>query len=102
VNRVAAHRAGPTQTHALLPGSPARDAALDADCPGVDQRGYARPADGDGDFVARCDVGAYEANAALPVEIPALGGVGLGVLVLLIAGAGCLRLRRRAPFSTHC
>ncbi len=43
---------GPTQTHALLSGSPAIDAANDALCPATDQRGVARD--------AACDVGAYE------------------------------------------
>ena len=51
---------GDTATHALLRGSPAIDAADDAACPATDQRGFGRPADGDGDGVAGCDVGAYE------------------------------------------
>jgi hypothetical protein len=48
---------GPTPTHALLPGSPAIDAA-GSDCPppGTDQRGAARPQG------AACDIGAYEAG----------------------------------------
>jgi hypothetical protein len=49
---------GPTKTHALLPGSSAIDA--DDDCPPTDQRGVARPQDGDGDGVAWCDAGAFE------------------------------------------
>lgn len=32
-------------------------------CPAVDQRGFPRPADGDGDGTARCDTGAFELNA---------------------------------------
>lgn len=48
---------GPTNTHALLPGSPAIDAGDDAACAappvsGVDQRGIARPQG------AHCDIGA--------------------------------------------
>jgi beta-glucanase (GH16 family) len=43
---------GPTLTHALLPGSPAIDAADTAVCPTEDQRGLARD--------AACDVGAFE------------------------------------------
>ncbi|GAA2562845.1 CSLREA domain-containing protein [Streptomyces levis] len=44
---------GPTDTVALLPGSPGLDAA--DDCPATDQRGVTRP-QGTG-----CDIGAYEA-----------------------------------------
>lgn len=53
---------GPTWTHALLPGSPAIDAANNAACPATDQRGEPRPQDGDGDGTATCDIGAYEAD----------------------------------------
>ncbi len=52
---------GTTANHALLTGSPAIDAAASGPCLGVDQRGVARPADGDGDPPADCDAGAYEA-----------------------------------------
>jgi hypothetical protein len=51
---------GPTETHALLPGSPAIDAGDDSTCLTADQRGVARPLDGDGDGTAVCDIGAYE------------------------------------------
>jgi len=60
------HYGGPTQTHKLLPGSPAIDAAADpAACMGVvingpatlDQRGYPRPAG------PACDIGAFELEA---------------------------------------
>ncbi|NIS81781.1 MAG: hypothetical protein GTO14_16590 [Anaerolineales bacterium] len=63
---------GPTFTHALLPGSPAIDAASD-DCPATDQRGVSRP------FGDACDIGAYEADfetvsepilAATPEDTP--------------------------------
>ncbi|WAZ25658.1 CSLREA domain-containing protein [Streptomyces cinnabarinus] len=47
-----ADNGGPTDTSALLPGSPALDAA--ADCPATDQRGITRPQG------AACDIGAYE------------------------------------------
>ena len=55
---------GATQTHALLPGSPAIDRgafSLDAACRSTDQRGAPRPTDGIGNAIVRCDVGAYEA-----------------------------------------
>jgi hypothetical protein len=45
---------GPTLTHAVLPGSPALDAAASATCPARDQRGTPRPQG------AECDVGAFE------------------------------------------
>ena len=59
---------GPTQTHALLPGSPAIDAGDPNAVPGVgtvplfDQRGspYTRVFDGDGAAGARIDIGAVE------------------------------------------
>jgi len=59
-----ANNGGPTQTHALLPGSPAIDAGS-SDCPppATDQRGVSRPQDGDGGAGAVCDVGAFELEA---------------------------------------
>lgn len=64
-----ADNGGPTQTMALLPGSPAIDAGDDVTCAdapvdGLDQRGVARPQG------PHCDIGAYEAlvdPAAIPV-----------------------------------
>jgi CSLREA domain-containing protein len=49
-----ADNGGPTRTHALLPGSPAIDAASTPDCPTTDQRGVLRPQG------AACDIGSYE------------------------------------------
>jgi CSLREA domain-containing protein/uncharacterized repeat protein (TIGR01451 family) len=58
---------GLTEVHALTfvavgnPGnSPALDTGDDVTCPNNDQRGSIRPADGDEDGTANCDVGAYE------------------------------------------
>lgn len=65
-----AYNGGPTQTHALQPGSPAIDAIL-ADCDSnIDQRGAPRPFDGDGTGPAYCDVGAYEYGSAVPTPTP--------------------------------
>jgi CSLREA domain-containing protein len=50
---------GPTLTIALVAGSDAIDQAVDANCPGTDQRGVARP------FAAHCDIGAFEFNTPL-------------------------------------
>jgi hypothetical protein len=68
---------GPTLTHALLPGSPAIDAGNPATpgsggtaCEAIDQRGAARPEDGNRDGLARCDMGALEVPpGTLPVQV---------------------------------
>jgi hypothetical protein len=91
-----ADNGGPTQTHALLAGSPAIDAGDAAACPETDQRDVARPIDGDGDGVAVCDIGACEAAegttppstpTAGPSTLPPTGGTptGEGGLTLLVS-----------------
>jgi len=49
-----ADNGGPTETRALLAGSPAIDAGDAEGCPKADQRGVARPQG------AACDIGAFE------------------------------------------
>lgn len=71
-----ADNTGPTQTHALPPGSPAIDRAANATCAadpvgGTDQRGQPRNVDGNGASSANeCDVGAYEYQPSGPVDTP--------------------------------
>ena len=63
---------GPTDTHALVAGSPAIDAGNPSGCRDnagmllpTDQWGFFRSDDGNNDGTARCDIGAYEANALI-------------------------------------
>jgi len=88
---------GLTQTHALLPGSVAVDAASDCnDALGnpvaTDQRGARRPRDGDQTGGAACDVGAFERG---PEAIPTLGYSGLLALAALFAALGARRVSRQ-------
>jgi hypothetical protein len=61
---ILADNGGPTETHALLPGSPAIGAADDAACPAADQRGVSRPQG------THCDIGAFESELAEPEAEP--------------------------------
>jgi hypothetical protein len=56
-----ANNGGPTDTRALLEGSPAIDAG--ADCPAADQRGIAR------NLGAACDAGAFESAFTKPAPV---------------------------------
>ena len=97
-----ASNGGPTQTHALKTDSPARDRAPDCASLTTDQRGESRPTDGDGDGIAKCDSGAYEAAqvAALPggITVTPTGGLATteaGGQVDVHGGAHRLAHRRR-------
>ena len=54
---------GLTPTHGLDPASPALDRA--PSCSNFDQRGVARPQDGDSDGELLCDIGAFELESAV-------------------------------------
>lgn len=60
-----ANNGGPTMTHAPAGISRAIDriAPSAGACPTTDQRGQPRPRDGNGDGIARCDSGAFEAQS---------------------------------------
>jgi hypothetical protein len=60
---------GPTETMALLPGSPAIDAGNDANAPDTDQRGVPRPQG------IRSDIGAFELEQDAPVQPPTQPGI---------------------------
>ncbi len=87
---------GSTFTHALLTNSPAIDAGNPSTpgsggnaCPTADQRGTARPLDGNGDGSAICDIGALEFNGLLLTRItPNMVLVGSAAFTLTVDGAG--------------
>jgi hypothetical protein len=64
-----ASNGGPTKTHALGAGSAAIDVGTAAICTAnpKDQRGVARPIDGNKDGTKACDFGAFESDPAPPV-----------------------------------
>jgi hypothetical protein len=77
-------------THALV-GSPALDAGDNADCPETDQRGIARPIDGDLDGDAICDIGSFEVvpqghamatSTTITVDDPDPSLVGLPITII--------------------
>jgi hypothetical protein len=86
-----ANNGGPTQTRALLPGSPAVDKYTGAECPALDQRAYKRPAG------QACDIGAFEASSTRVTDVNtaplAVQGVIGGTLTLIPSGAPSKALR---------
>ena len=62
---------GPTETQALLAGSPAIDHGAAASCPATDQRGVARPVG------MACDSGAYEGSEVDPPAPPLPLAIGI-------------------------
>ncbi len=65
---------GATDTIDLLTGSAAIDAADNTACPATDQRGIARPVDGNGDAGAICDIGAFEATEPVDLAVSVTDG----------------------------
>ncbi len=59
---------GNTPTHALSSNSPAIDTGSNSLCPGTDQRGFSRPADGDNNATPICDIGAYELDVGVSIN----------------------------------
>ncbi len=73
-----ANNGGPTDTYALLTGSPALDAGNNSTCPATDQRGVTRPQG------PACDIGAFEAVVSPQDQI---AGLIAQVNALVTAGA---------------
>jgi hypothetical protein len=85
-----ADNGGPTQTRALLSGSPAIDTGDATACAATDQRGYIR--------INPCDIGAYEVGASMavnqsptldqPASLTILEDAGAQTITLTGVGAG--------------
>jgi hypothetical protein len=73
---------GPTATVALLPGSPAIDAADTSRAPTVDQRGFPRPAG------QAADIGAYE-FASVGLSISLVDAYNFDVVIVGVPGQTC-------------
>lgn len=89
----------------LNPGSAAIDAGSNAICAAApvnntSQNGIVRPTDGNGDGIATCDVGSFEAAAVVvapppppPTPAPVMSGWMMLLLAVMLYGAGLVRLR---------
>jgi hypothetical protein len=89
---------GPTETHALMIGSPAIDACINGCTVDTDQRGDSRPIDGDYDSIANCDVGAYEYEPPplpTPSPVPTISQWGMIGMGMVLAVALVWSIRRR-------
>jgi CSLREA domain-containing protein len=103
---------GPTQTHAVPPGSPALDRILTASCTQIDttpltadQRGAPRGFDEDGDSLAECDVGAYELNRCQGkiVDLPGSSGInGTAAADVILGSDGADQIDPRQGDDTIC
>jgi len=87
-----ANNGGPTLTMALLPGSPAIDAADPAAAPATDQRGVPRPVG------PAPDIGAFEYGWPAVLHVTQSGGAGLDLSAVGNAGQTC-RLLLSTDFS---
>ena len=73
---VLADYGGPTRTHSLMPMSPAIDAANTVSFPATDQRGFARPINGNPNNPgAQPDIGSYEFSPVLAASVNISGRV---------------------------
>jgi len=83
------HNGGPTETHALLEGSPAINACVNNCTVATDQRGVHRPQR------EHCDIGAFELPPVRPPTVPALSLWGIGGMAVVLAVFLAWSLRRR-------
>jgi VCBS repeat-containing protein len=82
---------GPTQTLALLAGSPAIDRGDPGSTQVLDQRGRPRPVDGDSDGSTLVDIGAFELSYTPPPVVDLNGsGAGLGFSTTFTEGGGAV------------
>jgi CSLREA domain-containing protein len=97
---IALNAPGTTETHALLPGSPAIDTAS-ADCGGLsaDQRGVTRPQFAGGS----CDVGAFELEKSAPPPVSAPPGAGPAPTAPQpVTKKKCKKRKHRAAAAKKC